>query len=267
MDQYFISKGILVIVATHSPTTISLAPATASFYEVFKPNSTSADRILPVYQDDYAELKIANKTFYTKISDQTSRISELEQEKAGLEKSVSELQQQTKASLFVEGKIDVQYLNKAAEFYPEWKEILDCVELKEKKGAGNLDKYWKNRSEIKEFSKFAVILLYDCDTNKKDEDDASFYKRCIPIKDESSIKHGIENLFNDGLILKAETSMNKRLVKKNIFDSEGSCEKNWELIKDEKKNLADWICANAEKNDFEAFGVIFDLIKSILDKN
>lgn len=36
LDAYFVSKGILVVVATHSATTIALAPEMASFYEIFK---------------------------------------------------------------------------------------------------------------------------------------------------------------------------------------------------------------------------------------
>ncbi len=265
LKQYFISKGILVIIATHSPTTISLAPETASFYEVFKPNSTLTERILSVQKDDYEELKIANKTFYTKISNQTSRIAELEKEKNEFDAKIDELQAQMKPVVFVEGDIDIQYLNKAGEFYPEWKKMLDDIEVKEKNGKGGLSKYWKNRLQIKEFLKHPVILLFDCDTNQADGNDALIYKRCITVNDTNSIKIGIENLFADALILRAEKSVSKKFTQKSIPDADNSKKQKWTVIADEKKNLVDWICANAEKDDFINFSAIFALIQSILD--
>lgn len=262
LDEYFISKGILVVVATHSPTTISLAPDRASFYEVFKQNVKLSERILPVQKDDYTELQVANKAFYTRIANQISRIAELEKEKAEFDTRFDELQNVTKPSLFVEGDIDIQYLNKAAEFYPEWKFVLDRVSVKEKNGKGGLNKYWKNRSQIKEFLKHAVILLFDCDTNQNDEDDSLVYKRCIPIQSVNSIKSGIENLFSDSLILKAEIS-GKKYTLKSIPNIENP-EQVWSVIDDTKKNFANWICTNAEKDDFKNFKVLFDIIKTIL---
>ncbi|HAQ05618.1 TPA: hypothetical protein DCP13_02360 [Candidatus Azambacteria bacterium] len=265
IDQHFVSKGILVVIATHSPTTISLAPDTASFYEVFKSNSSSSDRILPVQKDAYAELEIANKAFYTRIADQSARIAELEQEKTESQARLSELSGLTKPSLFVEGDIDIQYLNKAAELNTEWKEILDKVEIKEKNGKGGLSKYWKNRLQIKEFLKYPVILLFDCDTGQSDEKDALIYKRCITLNQTNSIKKGIENLFTDALILKAEKTASKKFTQKSIPNVDEPNNQQWIVTNDEKKNLVDWICINAEKDDFANFSVIFNLIKSVLD--
>lgn len=262
LDKYFISQGILVIIATHSPTTISLAPDNAHFYEVFKPNA-GASRILPVQKDDYLELKIANKDFYAKIADQATRVIELEKEKTDLEAKMNELRQLITPSLFVEGDIDIQYLSKAAELYVEWKQILNSVEVKAKNGKGDLYKYWKNRLQIKEFLQHPVILLFDCDTNQVDEDDSSIYKRCISTQDKNSIKRGIENLFTDALILRAEKSESKKFAQKSIPNADEADKQEWELIDNEKKNLADWICANAEKKDFENFSAIFDIIQGI----
>ena len=57
LDQYFVSKGILVVIATHSATTIALAPIITSFYEIFKKNAANTNRILPVQKNDYEELE------------------------------------------------------------------------------------------------------------------------------------------------------------------------------------------------------------------
>ena len=64
-------------VAVTSPVTISLAPDYAQFYEIFS-QENSSPKILKVDKYDYEELKLANKTFYDKIKNQSSRIHELE---------------------------------------------------------------------------------------------------------------------------------------------------------------------------------------------
>jgi len=265
LDQYFVSKGILVVIATHSATTIALAPIITSFYEIFKKNAANTNRILPVQKDDYEELEVANRTFYAKIADQTGRITELEAEKRELGAKISESRQITKPSLFVEGDIDVQYLNKAIELNSEWKTILDEVELKAKNGKGELSNYWKKRSHIKEFLQHPLILLFDSDTNQIDEDDAPFYKRCVPIQDGNSIIKGIENLFTDSLIQRAETSANKKFTIKSTPNNDEPEKQEWVVIDNEKKNLADWICTNATKEDFAEFEQIFNLVQTVIE--
>lgn len=104
LDKYFVLRGILIVIATHSPTTISLALENATFYEVFK-KSTGSSRILPVQRNDYAELQIANKTFYDKISNQNVRIEELEKENSKLDR----LGKASKPILVVEDKYDQIY--------------------------------------------------------------------------------------------------------------------------------------------------------------
>lgn len=77
INKFYIEKGIQVIITTHSPATISLAPAYAHFYEIFNETKESP-KIIEVNQFDYLEIKEANEAFYNKIKDQDSRIKELE---------------------------------------------------------------------------------------------------------------------------------------------------------------------------------------------
>lgn len=79
VNDYFVSRGVVVVMTTHSPVTISLAPDYASYYEVFKQDKNSP-KIIPVDKFQYTELKVANQTFYEKIENQTERIKELEEE-------------------------------------------------------------------------------------------------------------------------------------------------------------------------------------------
>lgn len=119
LHRYFISKGVMVIVNTHSAATISLAPDYASFYEVFKLNAES-NRVLPVQREDYVELEVANKNFYDKISDQRSRIEELEKEKATHEKILGELKASVRPVIFTEGETDKIILSAAwNKLYPD----------------------------------------------------------------------------------------------------------------------------------------------------
>ena len=54
VNEFYIKKGIQVVVATHSPATISLAPDFAQFYEVF-PIANDSPKIVHVNQFDYEE--------------------------------------------------------------------------------------------------------------------------------------------------------------------------------------------------------------------
>ena len=112
IEQFYIIKGIQVIITTHSSATISLAPEYAQFYEIFSQKDTSP-KIIRINQFDYGELRTANQHFYEKIKNQEKRIDELEQiiETAG-------------NMLFVEDKYDQIY--KIA--YLKVKEIEDITE-------------------------------------------------------------------------------------------------------------------------------------------
>lgn len=77
LEEYFIKKGTMVIITTHSPVTISLAPEYAKHYELFKQDNDSP-KIISVNKDEYSELEIANKAFYEKIENQEERIKLLE---------------------------------------------------------------------------------------------------------------------------------------------------------------------------------------------
>lgn len=97
IEKFYVKKGIQVIITTHSPATISLAPEYAHFYEIF-PQGDASPKIVKVEQFDYSELRTANKQFYDKIKNQGERIAELER-----------LTQTAGRMLFVEDKYDQIY--------------------------------------------------------------------------------------------------------------------------------------------------------------
>ena len=106
IKKYFIDNGLVVIMSTHSPATISLAPEYTTYYEVFK-KSHSPARVFKIDRDDYLELQKVNKHFYDKINDQAGRITELE---ASIEFDEDVL-------IITEGKTDWKYILKALEYF------------------------------------------------------------------------------------------------------------------------------------------------------
>ena len=77
IEKFYINKGIQVIITTHSPATISMAPEYTRFYEIF-PQEDDSPKIIEVDPYDYGELQKANRQFYDKIKDQKERIETLE---------------------------------------------------------------------------------------------------------------------------------------------------------------------------------------------
>ena len=114
LKKYFIDKGIIVIMSTHSSATIYLAPEYAAFYEVFKKND-STSRIYKIEKDAYIELQKVNKQFYDKINDQAGRIKQLE---ASIDSDKDVL-------IITEGKTDWKYLMSALDYFHSKEEFLE----------------------------------------------------------------------------------------------------------------------------------------------
>ena len=117
LEKYFVSKGIPVILTTHSAATISLAPEYASYYEVFKPGSNSS-RILEANKEDYSELRKVNKRFYDKIDNQAERIKELE----------TKIESNEDILIITEGKTDWKYILKALQYFHSKGEFTEIIE-------------------------------------------------------------------------------------------------------------------------------------------
>ena len=117
IQEFFIDEGIMVVLSTHSPSTISLSPDYTKFYEIFKPNTTG-NRILEIPQNNYSELLIANKKFYDKISNQEKRITELQ----------NNIISNQNILIITEGKTDWKYFLSALRFFHERNEFEDIEE-------------------------------------------------------------------------------------------------------------------------------------------
>jgi len=172
-----------------------------------------------------------------------------------------------KSILFCEGDIDITLINKAAEFLNK-SELLSNIELRYRGSCNNLDKLWgiltDNNWETVPQKK---ILLYDCDTNRQDEDFGHIHRRTIPKIEGNIIQRGIENLFPE-VTIKRAIQFKKAFVdfKTTTGTERGVAYETTEttINKHEKRNFCNWVLEHGTVEDFANFKSIFDIIESLV---
>lgn len=180
-----------------------------------------------------------------------------------------ELENYAKPILYVEGDYDIRYLKKAAELHNK-NDLLDALTIKDGGGYGNLDKVWKSYDNaLSEVLPNKVILLYDCDTNKQNNNKNLVYKRVIPSIDDHPIKIGIENLFSIETIEKLEKEMPQFIdVQPEVISRVRGVESKQATLKsvnkDEKGNMCNWLVDHGNYEDFIHFSSVFQVIEDIL---
>ena len=170
--------------------------------------------------------------------------------------------------VFVEGTIDMRYIQKASELLGH-AAILEAIDIRDGEGAHNLKKIWKTSRHIDVVTQ-RTVLLFDCDTRRANENQGNLFQCVLPFQCYNPVETGIENLFNKATLRKAiahkpafvdierEHPATKRGV--DILVPE-----KWSINCNEKTNLANWLCKNGTKEDFEGFGVVFELLEEALD--
>lgn len=126
-------------------------------------------------------------------------------------------------------------------------------------GASGLDNTKKVLEAHQDILKHRLLLLYDCDTKKLDENVGLISIRKIPKNDSNKkIKKGIENLF-------AEELFTDRFYEKRTEEG-GYGEEN--IIQCFKKmEFCRWVCTDGKTaNNFQNFSVIIRILKDFLEK-
>lgn len=215
------------------------------------------------FLEDFSEVTTEQYEKYMSIVQ-----THLNNAKSGAIKSKHDKNQLLKPVLFVEGKHDVKFLQKGAQLLDKT-ELLEKVEIRQRGGYSNLDKLWDVlKQDSWETIPQIKIFLYDCDTNKKDEEFGYLFKRIVPTMASRKITKGIENLFGDEFIGKAESIKSEFIdyrheqgrERGNRFES-----KTYFINKDEKTNFCEWACENGTKEDFTDFSEVFEIIAKIVD--
>lgn len=205
LNDFFIEKGIQVIMVTHSSSTLALAPDFATFYEVYK-KKDDRPRILEVQRDQYEELSIANKKFYEKIENQEARYSEIEMENIELKNLVKILENKdgsnAKLQIISEGK-NIEHIFKAIQIHD--KTLLSKIEFVTGAEDTTSKEHLKKAYEI--ISKFKgdlrALFIWDCDAITIVEpikETENCKKFCLAKNEENSkIEAGIENLYPENI--------------------------------------------------------------------
>ena len=180
----------------------------------------------------------------------------------------NEIKKTRKDFLFVEGDYDMKYLQKAASLLGKEK-ILEDLKIIDSVGYGSIDKVYKHfDTKLSEVTPQKMLLLYDCDTNKKDSNKSQVYKRVIPTIEQNPINKGIENLFPKSTIDKA---IHEKLsfvditpeITKLVRGKEVTVPEKWEINPNEKGNLCNWLVENGTKEDFKNFEEVFNIIAEV----
>ena len=173
-----------------------------------------------------------------------------------------------KPILFVEGELDIEYLFKAAQLLDR-QDIFNKIDIRHRGGYHNLDKLWSiYKTDNWETVPQKKIFLYDCDTEKTDENNGFNYKRIIPSVSDNPIKKGIENLFSKDLFQRAiahKAALMDSTTLTGTKRGEPFTQQEYSIDKMEKRNLCDWICSNGIPEDFHHFLSIFNIIEEVLE--
>ena len=175
-----------------------------------------------------------------------------------------------KPILYVEGVTDEKYIESAAKALGR-SEIIENIEIKNVGGFRNLDRIWKSidNNLIDNILNRKLMLLYDCDTNKNLKKSNLCTQYVLQRVESNPIESGIENLFSVTTIQKARAARPSFFDVTPAFTREIRGEKvhvpeNISVNENEKANLCEWICLNADGDDFNEFSRIFDAIEENL---
>jgi hypothetical protein len=171
-----------------------------------------------------------------------------------------------KPLVLTEGETDPIYITTALELLGE-KEILGKVDIEwvgtsigEGKSINTGDGGLKNTRDVllsnPKFLTRKVLLLYDCDTNKSNEDHDLLKIRKIPQQKNRKVKKGIENLFPDHLFTE------QFYLPKTKYGEYGEENKIQEF---QKMRFCKYMCEERKQTeDFKDFQIIVDFIKECL---
>lgn len=210
IQELFIKNGTKVILCTHAPTAIALAPKDT----VYLVNKEGTDRIVK--------------------SDKKNALSILTQGFATLEEGLQLADQLSNKELVIitEGK-NVNYIKKATEFFSEdFKDKIDILEgIESFTGKEQLKLFWELFSSIPHDNKILFVWDPDAENYGKLETKNKTYAYSFPKNLENHlVEGGIENLFDEKLFeeftvtitdnstQKTRTEFNARKYKNNFLE-------------------------------------------------
>ena len=230
INEIFLERNIKIILVTHSPTTIVLAPEETIFimekYGEDRIKKKDKEKALSILTEGYATLDEGLKLF-----DQIST---------------------KEVSILTEGK-NTEFIKKATEFFG--KEVEDEIEIitgvENNSGKNELKTIFNFFSKVPHNKK--VLFVWDCDVKFSLVDTNDTFAYIFPKNDTNTkVTKGIENLFPE------EKFQDNFYIEGPKAD--GGTHKS--LDKEKFKND---IIKNGIEKDFENFKPLFEKIKSIIN--
>lgn len=167
--------------------------------------------------------------------------------------------------IFVDGKTDVQYHNKAANLLGLGS-LLTEAEFRD--GSGMLKKIWSGLTKH-HVERKKVIVLHDPEDRVQSDTRVNVYRRKIEKIEHHPVHDGVENLFSKETL---ERAIEYRPAFIDRICSHQKTERGvpvtvpeiWTVNKDEKTNLCTWICEHGTANDFQCFRPVLEMLQEIL---
>ncbi len=229
-DVFIHSHGVQVILATHSPTTIALAPE-ESIYIV----NQNDDPLKVIKQNKSQALDILTEGFMS-----------LDQ---GI--CILDLSSNYDINIFTEGN-NIHYIEKAIElFLPKIKHRINVVkDITDRSGTKQLPILYDFFLRLDH--KNHVIFVYDCDaTSTYDKNEKTNYLIIERNPNNNKFKNGIENAFPELLILDEH------------YNETTKAKDNGEIVtikKPNKNKICGHILKNSNINDYQYFKPLINMI-------
>lgn len=226
IQKIFVKEGVNVILVSHSPTTIALAPEES----IYVMNRSGQNRIEKKSKQD--ALSILTQGFAT------------------IEQGLKLFDQITsKVTIITEG-YNTRYISKALEL-SSIKDVEVLSGLEDKTGKSQLKTLFDFLSRMQHSNK--VIFVWDCDVNYTLDEANNTYPYILPKNHENTIAtKGIENIFPEILFENFKTT---------TTSSRGEETKNFD--KDRKRDFEAFILERNNVDDFKNFNTLIEKIKLV----
>lgn len=187
--------------------------------------------------------------------------------KAFEDEIVMRLQKSGKPLVCTEGETDATYINTAIEVlkFSKLKGIVEIADVGKKtskgsegSGSSGLDSVKRIHSNNPHIFSRKIVLLYDSDVKRNDEDSENLFVRSVAFNTKNSLViKGIENLLPQELF---EDRFYEEIRSASGYGRD-------KIIPNLKKvELCQWVCSNKRVEDFENFKPLLETLESILNE-
>ncbi len=263
---YFLDKDIAVILITHSPASIAMAPDNTVFYEMFKLSSVvdNASRIQKVDRDDYADMKLALDKYFSEINQNKERLIELDERNKHLQALINVQADPSKVHVISEGN-NIDHLKKAVSVLaPALIPNIDFIAgAKDRTGSTQLKSAFEISSKSQSADKYIFVWDVDAEPMLKNLNSTPTHIAfCFKANTANTVSvdkdgkpAGIENLYDDSLFT---TDVYVTIQKRGPYGGE------IEITEFDKQKFLEKISSLTDETIFAKFRPLIKKIEQLL---